>query len=71
MLAGCAVLAAHGFPVIGGRWTAGIAALALLYLVVGMHGSKGAAFDAMAVFWLAVLAIGCVAALAIFNGLPL
>src|SRR5690242_13757374 len=43
----CVILAAHGFPVIGWQATAIIAAFALLYLVVGIHGAQGASFDFM------------------------
>ena len=71
VLVACIVLAAHGFPVIGWQATAGIATLALLYLVVGIHGSQGATFDFMSAFWWGVLAIGCAAALAFFNGFSL
>ena len=35
----------------------GIAALALLYLVVGIHGTRGARFDVMSSFWWAVLVV--------------
>jgi hypothetical protein len=42
VLVACAVLAVHGFPVIGWQVTAGLGAFALLYLVVGIHGSQGA-----------------------------
>lgn len=68
LLVACAVLAVHGFPVIGWKVTAGIAALALVYLVVGIHGSQGARFDFMSVFWWAALGLGCVAALLHFEG---
>jgi hypothetical protein len=68
VLVGCAVLAVYGFPVIGWQMTAGIAALALLYLVVGIHGSQGARFDFMAAFWPAVLALGCLALLVFIGG---
>jgi hypothetical protein len=54
----CAILAAHGFPVIGWKPTAGIAAVALLYLLVGMHGSQSV--DVMAGIWWAALVIGVV-----------
>jgi hypothetical protein len=68
-LVGCAVLAAHGFPVVGPKLTAGIAAFALLYLVVGINGAHGATFDVMSVFWWAVLALGGVALLVVrING---
>jgi hypothetical protein len=61
VLADCAVLALHGFPVVGWQVTAGVAAFALLYLIVGVCGSQGARFDFMAVFWPAVLALCCLA----------
>jgi hypothetical protein len=67
----CAVLAVYGFPVIGWQITAGIAALALLYLVVGVCGSQGARFDFMRVFWPAALALGCVALLIFIGGFRL
>ena len=60
----CLFLAAHGFPVIGWQVTAGIAAFALLYLVVGIHGRQGARFDAMSVFWWGALVLIAGAALA-------
>ena len=53
-LVACLVLAAHGFPVVGSKLTTGIAALALLYLIVGIVGTVRAerlTFDLMAVFW--------------------
>jgi hypothetical protein len=53
----CVFLAATGFPVIGWQVTAGVTALALLYLVVGVVGSQGSRFDAMTVFWWGVLAV--------------
>jgi hypothetical protein len=68
VLVGCAVLALNGFPVVGWQVTAGIAALAVLYLVVGIHGSQGARFDFMAVFWPATLALGCLALLIFIGG---
>jgi hypothetical protein len=58
VLVACAVLAAHGFPVIGWQATAIIAAFALLYVVVGIHGSQGASFDFLSAFWWGVLALG-------------
>jgi hypothetical protein len=72
VLVGCAVLAAHGFPVIGSKQTTGLAATALLYLVVGIHGVHGTRFDPMSVFWWAVLAV-IVGALLVFKfvGLPI
>ena len=74
VLVACAVLALHGFPVIGWKVTAGIAALALLYLVVGIHGARGTArIDLMSVFWSAVLVMIAGAALVFFKfkGFPL
>lgn len=75
VLVGCAVLAAHGFPVIGWKVTAGVAAFALLYLGVGIHGARGSArIDLMSVFWSAVLVVIAGAALVFFEfkgGLPL
>ena len=65
-LVACIVFAAHGFPVVGAEPTAGIAAFALLYLVVGIVGTVRAerlTFDLMAVFWRCALVIGCVALL--------
>jgi hypothetical protein len=72
-LVGCAVLAVKGFPVIGARATMGIAALALLYLVVGVKGSHGANYDVMSAFWYGATALGCVALLVFIkhHGLPL
>ena len=67
----CAVIAANGFPVVGWEVTAGIAALALLYLIVGIQGSRGARFDFMAVFWRSVLALGCLALLIFIGGFRL
>jgi hypothetical protein len=68
----CAVLAVYGFPLIGWQATAGIAALALLYLVAGILGSQGARFDFInRVFWPAVLALGCVAFLVFIGGFRL
>jgi hypothetical protein len=65
----CAVLAFYGFPLIGWHVTAGIAALALLYLIVGICGSQGARFDFInRVFWPSALALGCVALLVFFIG---
>jgi hypothetical protein len=52
--------------------SAGIAALALLYLVVGIHGTRGARFDVMSSFWWAVLVVIAGALLAFtFKGFPL
>jgi hypothetical protein len=70
VLALCAVIAANGFPVVGPELTAGIAACGLLYFCVGIHGSQGARFDVLSVFWRVVLALGCGALLAI-KGFPL
>jgi hypothetical protein len=70
VLALCAVIAANGFPVVGWQVTCTIAAFGLLYFCVGIHGSQGARFDVMSVFWWAVLALGCGALLAI-KGFPL
>jgi hypothetical protein len=73
VLVACVFVAAHGFPLIGWRTTAAIAAFALLYLVVGIHGSQGATFDFMAAFWWGALAIGA-AVLLVFvklNGVSL
>ncbi len=70
----CAVLAVHGFPVIGWKVTAAIAALALLYLGVGIHGARGTArIDLMSVFWWAALVVIAGAALVFFKfkGFPL
>jgi hypothetical protein len=64
VLVGCAVLAIHGFPVVGWQITAALAVVALLYLVVGVHGSQGARFDLMSPFWWGVLALIAASALA-------
>jgi hypothetical protein len=61
-LVACAVLAAYGFPVVGPKLTAGIAAFAALYLVVGV-ASQNSSVDFMSVFWWSALAIGCAALL--------
>jgi hypothetical protein len=63
VLAACAVLAGNGFPVIGVKVTAGVAAFALLYFVVGIAGARNATVDVMAAFWWAVLALGGLALL--------
>jgi hypothetical protein len=68
VLVGCAAVAFYGFPVIGWQVTAVIAALALLYLCVGIHGSQGARFDFMAVFWPCAVALGCLALLIFIGG---
>ena len=47
----------------------GLGAIGLLYLVVGIHGAPGARFDFMSGFWWAVTAIGCAAALVLFQGI--
>lgn len=73
-LVACAVLAFHGFPFIGWKVTAGIAAFGVLWLGVGIHGARGTArIDLMSVFWWAVLVVIAGAALAFFEfkGLPL
>jgi hypothetical protein len=62
-LIACIVLAAHGFPVVGVKPIAGIAAFALLYLVAGVAGSRSATVDVLAVFWRCALVIGSVALL--------
>jgi hypothetical protein len=69
-LALCAALAASGFPYLGKQITGGVAALALLYLVVGILGARGARFDVMSLIWWGVLAAGAAALLA-FKGFPL
>lgn len=66
-LVACIVLAAHGFPVVGPKLTAGIGALALLYLIVGIvltFRADRLTFDVMAVFWRCALVIGGVVLLA-------
>jgi hypothetical protein len=63
---GCLVVAAHGFPVVGAKLTAGIAAFALFYLAVGIVGTLRAerlTFDFMVVFWRCAFVIGCIALL--------
>jgi hypothetical protein len=67
----CAVLAVNGFPIVGWKATAAIAALAGLYLVVGVAGSHGARFDFMAAFWWGALALGCAGLLIFIGGFPL
>jgi hypothetical protein len=58
-LVACIVLMAHGFPVIGSKTTAGIAAFAVLYLVAGIAGARGAAVEIfMSVFWWGALIVG-------------
>jgi hypothetical protein len=64
----CAVLAVNGFPVIGPELTAGLALLALLYVVVGVVGSQGSRVDVMSVFWWGVLALGGGALLVLIEG---
>jgi hypothetical protein len=54
----------------GSVWAvAGAGGFGLLYLVVGVLGSRGAAFDSMSVFWWSVGALGCAAALLHFEGI--
>jgi len=65
VLALCAALAASGFPYLGPKITGGVAAFALLYLVVGIFGARGARFDVMSLFWWAALALGAAALLAL------
>jgi hypothetical protein len=69
-LVACAVLAAHGFPVVGWKLTAGIAAFAALYLFAGTRRTHSTV-DIMQAFWWAVLALAGIAALAFTGGLPL
>lgn len=48
---------------------AGIGAFAVLYLVVGIIGSRGQLrFDPMSVFWFGVLGLGALALLVMFGG---
>jgi hypothetical protein len=72
-LVGCAALALKGFPVVGAKATGIIAAVSLLYLVVGIRGSHGASYDVMSALWYAAAAIGSVALLVFIktHGLPL
>jgi len=70
VLAVCAILAAHGFPVVGWKLTAGLAALSVLYLLAGIHGARGARFDFIAVFWCAALVIVAAVFLTL-EGFPL
>lgn len=72
-LVGCAALAVKGFPLVGAKATTGIAALALLYLIVGVKGSHGASYDSMSAFWYAATALGSVALLVFIklHGWPL
>jgi hypothetical protein len=63
VLALCAVFGLHGFPVIGWKVTAGMAALALLYLAAGIYGTRGARIDFVSVFWWAVVVIAAGASL--------
>jgi hypothetical protein len=67
-LVGCAVNAVKHFPLIGAKPTGIIAAVALLYLVVGIRGSHGASYDVMSAFWYAATAIGSVALLVFIRG---
>ena len=62
-LVGCAALALKGFPVVGAKATGIIAAIAVLYLVVGVKGSHGASYDVMSAVWYGAAAIGSVALL--------
>jgi hypothetical protein len=72
VLVGCAVLAIHGFPVVGWQITAALAVVGLLYVVVGVHGFQGARFDLMSPFWWGLLVLIAGAALAFrFVGFPL
>jgi hypothetical protein len=72
-LVGCAALALTRFPVVGAKATGFIAAVALLYLVVGVKGSHGASYDVMSAIWYAAAAVGSLALLVYIrhNGLPL
>jgi hypothetical protein len=56
-LAGCGVLAVHGFPVVGPMLTAGLATASLVYLVAGIHGARGSRFDVLSVWWWLVLVL--------------
>jgi hypothetical protein len=48
---------------------AGIGAFAMLYLVVGIVGSRGQLrFDPMSIFWFGVLGLGALALLVMFGG---
>ena len=69
VLALCAALAASGFPYLGPKIMGAIAALALLYVGVGIFGARGARFDVMSLFWSAVVALGIAALM--FKGFPL
>jgi hypothetical protein len=72
VLVGCTVLAVHGFPVVGVKVTAGLAAFALLYLVVGIHGAVQARrVDVMSCFWWGVLVLGCGLLLVFIEGIRL
>jgi hypothetical protein len=52
--------------------TAVLAAVALLYVVVGVHGFQSARFDLMSPFWWGLLALIATAMLAFrFVGFPL
>jgi hypothetical protein len=62
-LIGCAALALKGFPLIGAKPTGLIAAMAALYLIVGIKGSHGAQYDFFSAFWYAATALGGVALL--------
>jgi hypothetical protein len=62
-LIACIVLAAHGCPFVGVKPIAGLAAFSLLYVLVGVAGSRSATVDVLAVFWRCAVAIGGVALL--------
>jgi hypothetical protein len=66
----CGWLAANGFPFVGLKITAGIAAFAGFNFIVGIRGSRGARVDWMSLFWLAAGAI-CCAAFLIMEGVRL
>jgi hypothetical protein len=72
-LVGCAVLAVKGFPVVGAKATGIIAAIALLYLVVGVKGSHTASYDVISACWYAAAAVGSVVLLVFIrrHGWPL
>jgi hypothetical protein len=72
-LVGVAVNAVKHFPLIGAKPSGIIAALALLYLVVGVKGSHGASYDVISACYYGAGAIGAVALLIFFrlHGWPL
>jgi hypothetical protein len=72
-LVGCAALAVKHFPVIGAKATGIVAAVSLLYLVVGIRGSHSASYDVISACWYAAGAIGAVALLVFVkhHGWPL